>query len=149
LDKQQILQASPLFEMLAPPELAFLADLCKPARFIQSEVIFEEGDVGDSLYVIVNGQVEVLHRQGSDGERILAVLQAPDFFGEMSLVDKDYRSATVRAKSDVALLHLTAENLMTFRKSHKDGFSFLLVNIARVLSARLREANARLVALHR
>ncbi len=133
--------------MLAQPELTFLADLCKPVRFLQGEGIFEEGDTGDSLYVIVNGQVEVLHRQGRGGERILAVLQAPDFFGEMSLVDKDYRSATVRAKSDVALLHLTAENLMAFRKNHKDGFSFLLINIARALSTRLREANARLLAL--
>jgi len=149
LDKRQVLQASPLFEMLAQPELAFIAELCKPARFAQGEVVFEEGDVGDSLFVIVNGEVEVLHRQGKDGERVLAVLRAPDFFGEMSLIDKDHRSATVRARSDVALLHLTAENLVAFRKNHKDGFSFLLINIARVLSARLREANARLVALGR
>ncbi|HME90920.1 MAG TPA: cyclic nucleotide-binding domain-containing protein, partial [Myxococcaceae bacterium] len=63
-----------------------------------------------------------------------------------SLIDKEYRSATVRARTDAELLHLTAENLATFRKRHRDGFTFVVINIARVLSARLREANAKLAA---
>jgi CRP/FNR family cyclic AMP-dependent transcriptional regulator len=60
------------------------------------------------------------------------------------LIDKEFRSATVRAKKDATMLHLTAENLATFRKNYKDGFAFLVINIARVLSNRLREANSRL-----
>ena len=85
------------------------------------------------------GEVEVVR-----GKSVLATLKAPQFFGEMSLVDKEYRSATVRARSEAVLLQLTAENLTTFRKNFRDGFTFVVVNIARVLSARLRETNARL-----
>ena len=77
---------------------------------------------------------------------MIAVLTAPQFFGEMSLIDKEYRSATVRARSETEVLHLTAENLTTFRKQHRDGFTFVVINIARVLSGRLREANTRLAA---
>ena len=47
-------------------------------------------------------------------------------------------------RSECELLHLTAENLTSFRKNHRDGFTFVMINIARVLSTRLREANARL-----
>jgi len=77
---------------------------------------------------------------------VLTTLRAPDFFGEMSLIDKEYRSATVRARTEATMLHLTAENLAGFRKNHKDGFAFVVINIARVLSNRLRETNARLQA---
>jgi CRP-like cAMP-binding protein len=64
----------------------------------------------------------------------------------MSLIDKEFRSATVRAKRDSTMLHLTADNLAMFRKNYKDGFAFLVINIARVLSNRLRETNGRLGA---
>ncbi len=144
MEKLEVLQKSPLFEMLSQPELELLAELSRPRRYSAGEVVFEEGDLGDSLYVLMNGEVEVVHK-GSKGElRALATLRPPEFFGEMSLIDKEFRSATVRAKSDSTMLHLTAENLATFRKNHKDGFAFLVINIARVLSTRLRETNARL-----
>ncbi len=146
MQKLEVLQRSPLFEMLSAPELQLLAELTRERRFAEGEVVFEEGDLGDSLFVIVSGEVEVL-RKGPDGaERVIATLRAPLFFGEMSLVDKEYRSATVRAKSQAELLHLSAENLNTFRKHHRDGFTFVVINIARVLSSRLRETNAKLAA---
>jgi len=57
MEKLEILQRSPLFEMLSQTELELLADLSRPRRYAASDVIFEEGDLGDSLYVIVNGEV--------------------------------------------------------------------------------------------
>ena len=130
--------------MLSTEELEFVADLSRPRRFNAGQVIFEEGELGDSLYVIGKGEVEVLRKDTSGAQKPIATLSAPQFFGEMSLVDKEYRSATVRAVGEVETLYLSAENLTTFRKQHRDGFTFLVVNIARVLSGRLREANARL-----
>jgi CRP-like cAMP-binding protein len=82
--------------------------------------------------------VEVFHSARTGP---LATLGVGDCFGEMALVDKDFRSATVRARSDVELLHLSPEGLAQFRKTQKDGFGFLVMNIARLLSVRLREAN--------
>lgn len=144
MEKVSILAKSPLFEMLSNQELEFVAELSRPKRYSAGQVIFEEGELGDSLYVIVSGEVEVLRRDASGEQKAITVLGPPEFFGEMSLIDKEYRSATARARSDVEVLHLTAENLTTFRKQYRDGFTFVVINIARVLSARLREANIRL-----
>jgi CRP-like cAMP-binding protein len=146
MEKFDALQRSPLFEMLSPSELEMAAEMSRPRRLTAGQVVFEEGEVGDSLFVIAQGEVEVLSRNDSGEPRVLQTLTAPQFFGEMALVDKEERSATVRAKSDCQVLQLTAENLAAFRKHHRDGFTFVLMNIARVLSARLRETNARLSA---
>jgi len=146
MDKLAVLSGSPLFEMLSNQELEGIADLSRPRRFSGGQTIFEEGELGDSVYVIASGEVEIVRRDDSGAQKVLAVLGPPQFFGEMSLIDKEYRSATVRARSDCELLHLTAENLTTFRKQHRDGFTFVIINIARMLSARLREANARLAS---
>jgi CRP-like cAMP-binding protein len=144
MEKLEALQKSPLFEMLSQPELELLAELSRPRHYAAGEVVFEQGDLGDSLFVLMNGEVEVLHKDDKAELRGLAILQPPEFFGEMSLIDKEFRSATIRAKKESTMLQLTAENLASFRKSYKDGFAFLVINIARVLSNRLRETNARL-----
>jgi CRP/FNR family transcriptional regulator, cyclic AMP receptor protein len=146
MDKLHLLRRSPLFEMLSPPELEVVAELSKPRRFAPGAVVFEEGDLGDSLYVIASGEVEVLRRDASGKQQPIAVLRAPEFFGEMALVDREQRSAGVRAVGEVQTLQLTAENFTTFRKHSRDGFTFVVINIARVLSARLRETNAKLAA---
>jgi len=146
MDKLDLLRRSPLFEMLSPPELEVVAELSKPRRFAPGAVVFEEGDLGDSLYVIASGEVEVLRRNASGKPQAIAVLRAPEFFGEMALVDREQRSAGVRAVGEVQTLQLTAENFTTFRKHSRDGFTFVVINIARVLSARLRETNAKLAA---
>ncbi len=146
MEKVAVLSASPLFEMLSNQELEYVAELSRPRRYSAGQVVFEEGELGDSLYVIVSGEVEVVRRDATGEPKVIATLGPPEFFGEMSLIDKEYRSASIRAKSDAELLHLTAENLTTFRKQHRDGFTFVVINIARVLSSRLREANSRLAA---
>ena len=144
MEKLAVIATSPLFEMLSSAELSRLAELARVRRFGAGEVIFEEGDLGDSLFLITQGQVEVVRRLPGGQVHPLTVLSPPEFFGEMGLIDKDQRSTTVRARTDSELLQLTANDLRTFRQAHGDGFTFVVVNIARSLSARLREANARL-----
>lgn len=142
--KREILCESPLFDNLLTTELTMLADLFSIRSFSDGEIVFNEGDVGDSMYVIAEGTVEIL-RKNPDGEfQSIAELHAPQFFGEMSLIDKEYRSATVRARGDARLLQLSNENLHIFAKNYRNGFTWVVVNIARVLSARLRETNRRL-----
>jgi CRP/FNR family cyclic AMP-dependent transcriptional regulator len=168
VDKEQVLRSSPLFDMLSPPELEVLAELSRPRRFAAGEVVFHEGDQGDSLFVLARGEVEVVARRAPQGapskergsaasadldgakdgakERVLAVLGAPAAFGEMALIDREVRSATVRAKQDCVALQLSAENFTAFRKRSRDGFTLFLVNVARVLSSRLRETNHKLAS---
>jgi CRP-like cAMP-binding protein len=146
VDKEQVLRGSPLFDMLSPPEIEFLAELSRPRRFAAGEVVFREGDQGDSLFVLARGAVEVVSRPASNKERQLAILEAPAAFGEMSLIDREVRSATVRAKGECVALQLSAENFTAFRKRSRDGFTLFVVNVARVLSSRLRETNHKLAS---
>lgn len=143
--KREILTESPLFDNLLPTELSMVADLCRAQSFAAGEVVFREGDVGDSLYVIANGSVEVVRRGKSGKEAVIATMEAPMFFGEMSLIDKEFRSATIRARTATQLLLLTNENLHIFAKAYRNGFTWMVVNIARVLSTRLRDVNKRLL----
>jgi CRP-like cAMP-binding protein len=143
-DKPAALRRSPLFDLLSPAELQVLADLSRPRRFGPGELVFAEGELGDSLFVLAAGEVEVSRHEAAGAP--LAVVAAPGAFGEMALVDREHRSATVRARTEVQALQLTAENFTTFRKYSRDGFTLVVMNIARVLSSRLRETSAKLAS---
>jgi CRP/FNR family transcriptional regulator, cyclic AMP receptor protein len=142
--KRDVLADSPLFKNLLPDELAMIVDLVVDREYRGGEVIFNEGAPGDAVFVIAQGEVDIL-ASSPMGLMHLATLRAPAFFGEMSLIDKEYRSATARAHVDSRLLQLTNESLHAFAKSHRNGFTWVVVNIARALSARLRDANRRLM----
>ncbi len=130
--------------MLSNEELSAIAELATEVRVEAGHVLFQEGQLGDSVYLVVTGEVEVSRHDSTGKPQPITTLGPQQTFGEMSLIDKEYRSATVRAKTPCELLHLSSENLTAFRRRHRDGFTFVVINIARTLSARLREANARL-----
>ena len=102
--------------------------------------IFVQGTVGSQMYVVLGGKLGVF-----DGESCIAELRTGDMFGEMALVNKEPRSATVRALNDSRLFVLTEstfERLMSKRVAIR-----VLFNIIRTLSHRLRDANKRLANL--
>lgn len=102
------------------------------------EVIVRQGDVGSCMYVIQEGQVEILQeREGRDVQ--LAVLEEGEFFGEMSLFESEVRSATVRAAGPVRVL--TVDKKTFLRRIHEDPS--LAFRIVEKLSRRLREMNER------
>ena len=79
--------------------------------YLDGDVIIRQGEVGDCMFVIQEGQAEViLENQGQ--EILLTVQDTGDFFGEMALFDKDVRSATVRALGDTKVLTVDKKNLM-------------------------------------
>ena len=146
MNKAEELQKSRLFEGLLPEEVEMLAELTQHKKYSKGEVVFEQGDVGDSLYLLLEGSIDVIQKRQDGSEHIITVLEAPDFFGEMSLIDKEYRSATIRARDDAVMLCLSNENLHSFARVYKNGFTLVVINIARVLSSRLRETNQKLLA---
>jgi CRP-like cAMP-binding protein len=103
------------------------------------EIIVRQGEVGDCMYVIQEGQVEVIAEE--NGEEIhLAVREEGEFFGEMAIFDRDVRSATVRALGDVRVLTVDKKNFM--RRIHQDPS--LAFRIVETMSQRLRELQAEL-----
>jgi CRP/FNR family cyclic AMP-dependent transcriptional regulator len=98
------------------------------------DVIIRQGDVGTCMYVIQEGQVEVVLEDG-EHEVHLALRREGDFFGEMALFDRDVRSATVRALGDARILTVDKRNFM--RRIHEDpALAFRLVES---MSLRIRE----------
>ena len=70
------------------------------------EEIIRQGNTGESMYVVQSGRVEVLQRSDNGGEQHLAFLEAGNFFGEMSVFEKEVRSATVRAAGEARVLKI-------------------------------------------
>ena len=117
-----------------------LGDLGKV--YTEGEIIVRQGEVGDCMYVIQYGRVEVIKEEGGM-EVKLAELSDGDFFGEMSLFEKDVRSATVRPLGEVRVL--TVDRKMFLRKIHDDPS--LAFRIMQKMSHRIRELNNELMRM--
>lgn len=109
--------------------------------FKDGQVICRQGEMGDCLYIIEQGQVELMRRDGS-AEFCLRVLEAGDIWGEDGLLERDHvRTATARALGDVCVL--TIEKRMFLDRIHEDP-SFVL-KIMRKMSRRVRELEGALM----
>ena len=89
-------------------ELVRLLKICHTRKFQVGEYIFHEGDIGDRLYVLLSGTIDIL-KQRPDGPEKLAQQVAGDCFGEMALVDSEPRSADACVSSDVMVIEVNAE----------------------------------------
>ena len=138
-----VLRRVPLFVELGEAEIARLAEIARDRSYPRNSVILFEDDPGDALYVVVTGLVKVV-LIGEDGrEVILSVLKEGDFFGEMSLIDDQPRSAHVIAMEDSSLLVLRRED---FHKGLREAPG-IAVGMLRAMSRRLREADEKIGGL--
>ena len=137
IEKILLLRSVPLFEKLAGEDLASLARLAEVELREPGDVVFREGELGDALYVVVRGAVEI--RRGDDA---IARITAPNVFGEMSVLDACPRSATAVAVEHTQLLVLGGEE---FYEALQERFE-VADGIIRLLSRRLREADEKLAA---
>ena len=108
----------------------------------QGEVLFEEGDAGDVLYIVMSGEIE-LSRQGATGRRSVARLGPGEFFGEMSVVIGECRTASAIAVADTRLLELDGETLEAMCIERPE----VAIRIIRRLTTRLIDSERRLAAL--
>ena len=133
---------TPLFSGLAEAEMQRLLQLAAERRVAPGEVIVEEGSMGDSMFLLYSGTIEVLKRGPEGAEVQLACLaERGAFLGEMSLVDPGPRSATARAVDAAVLLELSLQQLESFFTDFPEARVVILRNIARVLARRLRQSN--------
>jgi CRP/FNR family transcriptional regulator, cyclic AMP receptor protein len=117
----------PFFEGLTPEALALIANATTEESHATGTKIFQYGDVGDKLFVLLEGRVRISREMAGMGEEALAVLGPGEVFGEMSLIDEAPRSADARVHEDLAYE--------------------VLWNCVRILSSRLRETNEKLTFL--
>jgi len=119
-----------------PSEVETLAALSDRARFAAGATVFEEGSVGDSMFIILEGNVQVVR-----GSVEFAALSVGDFFGELALVDPAPRSASVVAKTDCEFLVVAQTTVGVLAGTSPRAALKLLVAVGRELAIRLRKGN--------
>lgn len=143
-EKMDLLRGVDLFSGLSDAEIRILAETMTEKIYGRDEVIIVEDDAKDqSFFVIAEGRVKV-GLAGEDGrEALLALLSAGDFFGEMSLLTGEPRSATVRAVEKSRLLTLRREDFLQALSRHPGLSASLLAEMSR----RLRKSNRQVTSL--
>lgn len=135
---------APLFLALDPEGAAALRASLTERAVAKGEIIFQEGEPGDRLYVILEGKVK-LGRSSNDGrESLLAILGPGEMFGELSLFDPGPRTSTATALTDAVILALSNEQLRPWLAGRPEVAAALLQALARRLR-RTNEAMADLV----
>jgi CRP/FNR family transcriptional regulator/CRP/FNR family cyclic AMP-dependent transcriptional regulator len=133
----------PLFADLEDSDLDSLIAVATRRKFAKDSVIFFEHDPGDSLFMILSGRVKVTILSDDGREIILSVLGEKDFFGEMSLLDNEPRSATAIAMEDTEVVILHQKEFLSIVEKRPR----ILVLLLAVLSSRLRKANHQIGSL--
>ena len=148
-DLKAFLVATPFFGGLPDASLDLLVSMLVERRFDAGVTVVAEGEPGRSMFVVRSGEL-VVSRLGNSGRAIRMTGLGPgDFFGEMTLIEMQNRSATVVAESPTVLYELTAQKLYTCYKADIHAYVMVLQNINRELCRRLRRADSRIAELIR
>ncbi len=137
------LSAVPLFSQLREGDLAQLSRAAQERSYPKNSVILFEDDPGDALYVVVSGQVKVVLIAEDGREVILSIRSKGDFFGEMSLIDEEPRSAHVIAMEDSRLLVLRRDD---FNRCLRE-IPQIATGLLRTMCRRLRQADRKIGSL--
>jgi CRP/FNR family transcriptional regulator, cyclic AMP receptor protein len=136
---QNLLRSHPVFSSLNEEEIASLLrdEVSQERVYPQGAVILRGGEVGDSLFLISSGSVQVT-LWGTSGPLFpLAILQAGEIFGEMAVLERKPRAATVLAKEECLLLEVAGEEIRNLLEAHLE----MQVKMYTIIRDRLRQAS--------
>jgi CRP-like cAMP-binding protein len=145
IEKIILMREVPFFQGMTVEQLKVLASVCEEQFIPTDGRVFEQGDAGGTLYVIVSGRVAIEQQKRAGSSARLATLGAHTYFGEINLFDGSPHSAAALALQDTQVLRLRREPLIALARQHP-GLSLALIN---VLSKGLRDANDRIADLTR
>jgi CRP-like cAMP-binding protein len=138
-ERLTFLQAIPIFAGLSPEALSELTDKAREVACPAGNLAVQQGDLGNEMFIIHSGKVEVIKHCEQAGSTLVTTLQARDFFGEMCIIECIPRCASVRAVDDTILFGIKNMHLLHLYHSHPEQYSIVILNIARDLSRRLRK----------
>jgi len=131
------LRRIPLFASVGDADLERMASLLIERRFPKGATVVEEGLPGDYMYIIKQGRVKITKLSEDGREKILEMMGAGAFFGEMALLDHAPRSATVKTLAPAVLLALSRTDFLALLRRSPD----LAMNVIQELTRRLRETD--------
>jgi CRP-like cAMP-binding protein len=132
VEKVLFLKSIDLFRALPSEELAQIAEIAEEQAFVAGDPVFAEGEMGDALYLVIEGSVRV-HK----GDKQLALLGVRDVVGEMAVLDGEPRSASVTVMKDASLLKIGRDDFRDILNERPE----IAMGVIKVLSRRLRETN--------
>jgi len=136
-DEARSLARIPLFKRLEPHELEHLAEEVDQINYRAGEVIFNEYDRGDALYIVEEGTVRIWVYDEDVKEVTLAELKPGDFFGELAVLDRGARSSSATALTHTHLHRLSSDDFQQFLMDHPDAAIDVICEIAQ----RMRQTN--------
>jgi len=133
VDRRRLLSHVPLFRDLPPSELTFLAEKMQLHAFRRGETLIHQGDSGDSMFLLWEGLLGIYVDLRNNGQPIRVAQIAPgEFFGEISLLTGEARSATVRTECDCSVFEITKNCMTELFRQHPQ----LLDSISRIVAER-------------
>jgi len=134
----KLLVSVEIFKGFLLTELVELLSGSEKRIFQENETVLSEGDSGSFMYILIQGEVDIVKQPGAGSGKVLARLTSGNCFGEMALIDRNVRSASVIAVTPCILIRLNENNI----DRNPVLSTKLYRNIARLLSHRLRNTNA-------
>ena len=157
MNPSDVIKRTFIFDDLDEQDLLNVLRITKERHFSKDEVIMQEGQEGDSMYIIVDGSVEVSKtltmKTGEDDfaerEKILTSLGSADnvVFGEIAMIDREKRSASVIATSDCVFLEIEREDFLKLIEQRPQMGVTVLKKIAELLASRLRQSSQDVIRL--
>jgi CRP/FNR family transcriptional regulator, cyclic AMP receptor protein len=136
-----LLRKAAIFKDLDEDELKQIADVSKEERFVSGAYIFREGEHGNRLYLIVDGEVRISRDVPGSGEEALAVLKAGALFGEMAVFDRTERSTHAISNGGTTVLTISRPDFEMLLDFNRELAYKVLWACVRLLSSRLRSTN--------
>ena len=137
IEKVLILKSVPVFSSVPESQLVDLATIAESVEYDAGEIIMNQGDLGTSMYIVVDGRVRIF-----DGDKELAEQGTRAVFGELAALDPEPRAASVQAIEDCTLLRLDGESLYDLMSGNKEvtrGIVHVLCDYTRQNLARAKD----------
>ena len=139
----EILRSIPLFSELSDEELTDMAKHAATQIYKKDNMVLIEEEVGSTMFVILNGRVKISRISDEGREVILSILVDGDFFGEMSILDGETRSANAVTLEDTEMLIVRRENFLRMLQDYPQ----IAINLLKELAHRLRRSDAQIKSL--
>jgi CRP/FNR family cyclic AMP-dependent transcriptional regulator len=134
----QLLKSVVLFKDLSTRELGMVDNLLHERRYLADEVVFDEGEEGQGLFVVLSGRIRITRHDVVP--QTLLEFGPGSFFGEVALLDQSVRTAQARAIEDTLIVALFRAEFYSILETHSAIASRISYQLARVLATRLRQA---------
>mgnify|MGYP000975985320 CR=1 FL=1 len=143
MQEHVLLHQIPIFSCLDEEELDRLAAVGMRKRFPRNTILLNEGDITDSLYVILSGKVKTVITDENGREIILSISGPGEYFGEMALIDGEPRSATIVTREPCHLMIFSKEDIKGVLRANPD----MVFTLLKGLIKRLRETDKKIESL--